>query len=257
MADVDINELIEKFGAEKIQEFFETVVNNTTSDKTKEIANQYLSNLPANVGEPDNIEERIKNIRVGITEHFSIHSFEPYFKGIKTIANPADVVNFDLIIVPGGADINPKIYGQQNKGSEFDEERDVKEIPIVKKAFELNKKIYAVCRGHQLVNALKGCEFVQDILCYGFIPHSYQHELEFHNKGVLYDFFQGKTIISTHHQGVFNTTLRGICYHNGICEGTESKYIITTQFHPEFEPDININKPFFDYLKRWAFIGVK
>jgi putative glutamine amidotransferase len=249
-----VEELVEEFGPEVITNFLTIIQENSTDAKTVEQVTEYLANVAPVKKVEVSPEEKVKliaNIKVGITYEFSFNLFRHYYPNLKVIKDVADVKNFDLIIVPGGADVNPKYYGESNKASDINEARDEQEVPIVQEAFKLRKKVYAVCRGHQLVNILKGCSFVQDIFSYGYKPHLGYHKLTFTtDKGILYKFFNGIDVTSTHHQGVLSTPLKTICTHQDIVEGTESSTIITTQFHPEFMEGM---EPFFEYLKGWAF----
>lgn len=73
--------------------------------------------------------------------------------------------NFDRLIVTGGGDINPKVYGEDlhDKTSRVSDERDHTELNLLKIAEENSIKTLAICRGHQLLNVYKGGTLHQDI----------------------------------------------------------------------------------------------
>lgn len=75
----------------------------------------------------------------------------------------------DGIIVAGGADIHPSVYGQSvtnNRGlSKFDLLRDVRELYTLKLAFDRRTPVLGICRGHQIMGVFKGLkdDFVMDL----------------------------------------------------------------------------------------------
>jgi putative glutamine amidotransferase len=196
----------------------------------------------------DELESKLSKVRVGITYPFSSGIFKSIYPNMTLIRKPEEVINYDLIIVPGGEDVNPTYYGQSNKASDVNRGRDDIEVPIVERALILKKKMFGTCRGHQLINILLKCRYVQDIFSGGFKPHESRHTLHNIRPGSVVDrFFSSKPIVSLHHQGVLgvNSTLRATSSYKDIVESCENSNIITTQFHPEFQEG---NEDFFNYL---------
>ncbi len=63
----------------------------------------------------------------------------------------------DALLLPGGADIDPTMYGQQVCGSEgIDTQRDSKEKEAVELFLRLGKPIMGICRGCQFLNVYFG-----------------------------------------------------------------------------------------------------
>ena len=88
-------------------------------------------------------------------------------------------VNMDLVreisglIITGGGDINPKLYGQENTASiNIDDERDMLEKECISLAFAEQIPILGICRGSQLINVVRGGDLHQDIptIMEGFVP---------------------------------------------------------------------------------------
>ncbi|MFU2180987.1 gamma-glutamyl-gamma-aminobutyrate hydrolase family protein [Streptococcus pluranimalium] len=73
----------------------------------------------------------------------------------------------DKVILTGGQNINPALYGQENLATntddDFFEERDLFEIAILAEALKEGKPIFTVCRGTQLMNVALGGSLHQDI----------------------------------------------------------------------------------------------
>ena len=69
-----------------------------------------------------------------------------------------DLSKFDAIVISGGGDINPNIYGKERleKTVRISDHRDNTELAMLKSAEEHNIKTLAICRGHQLLNGYKG-----------------------------------------------------------------------------------------------------
>jgi putative glutamine amidotransferase len=165
--------------------------------------------------------------------------------------NESTVSDSKLIIFSGGEDINPEIYGEENRFSFFNKERDSVELKILEESLRLNKKILGVCRGHQLINAYLGGKMVQDLRKDLKINHGGKHKLKFLTKNsTIKDHFE--FVNSMHHQGVIKAgkNLVPTSIHKGVLESCENENIITVQFHPEFMSASS----FFNYIKLWKEI---
>ncbi len=78
-----------------------------------------------------------------------------------------------LMILTGGSDINPKIYGEPwykekdwggyNIKSWFDDRRDNYEIEMYNEAVKLGIPVFGTCRGLQLIHALNGGKLIQHV----------------------------------------------------------------------------------------------
>ncbi|MGA2881261.1 MAG: gamma-glutamyl-gamma-aminobutyrate hydrolase family protein [Bryobacteraceae bacterium] len=97
-------------------------------------------------------------IRVGPYEQALIEA------GIQAVRNPDSLDSLDGLLLSGGADINPKQYGQQNAGSdEVDDLRDELEIRLLQEALAADIPVLAICRGLQLFNVVSGGTLVQHL----------------------------------------------------------------------------------------------
>ena len=185
-------------------------------------------------------EKRIK--KVGLAYDAFTGSFASRFQDFRLIRDPEEIADLDLVIFSGGEDISSNIYGERNQYCHgTNKNRDTIETAMYKKAKELNKKMFGVCRGHQLIGALENGTLFQDFVIQGdgdYTYHSQMHELESNgSNSIVYRYFKGIPVTSMHHQAIRSTGLRCTTSHKGIIESCESKNIITVQFHPEFQND--------------------
>lgn len=121
----------------------------------------------------------------------------------------------DGLILSGGVDINPLLYGQDFKKGigNISPERDKFELIVLEEFLKLNKPILGICRGHQLLNVFFGGTLFQDISSDKNIILSHKQELYpeisthkvniIDNDNILFDLY-GKEVMtnSFHHQAV-------------------------------------------------------
>ncbi|WP_407494230.1 gamma-glutamyl-gamma-aminobutyrate hydrolase family protein [Pseudooceanicola sp. MF1-13] len=76
---------------------------------------------------------------------------------------PADVSSIDGLIIGGGDDISPDLYGGEVVASaRLDPARDALERRLVGEAQEQNKPVLGICRGSQMINIALGGTLDQD-----------------------------------------------------------------------------------------------
>lgn len=147
------------------------------------------------------------------------------------------------LILAGGGDIHPSLFGQKNCGSkDIDFSRDRAELALLDTFAAAGKPVLGICRGHQVVNVWAGGGIVQDLG-----EHNAVHRWERGDKthlalactGVLCALYGPRLWVnSAHHQGVgpvgkgLRVTARSA---DGIIEAMEHRTlpVFTTQFHPE------------------------
>lgn len=120
------------------------------------------------------------------TEH-CIGMCEKFFKANFVLLYQSDCENLvewvercDGVILAGGVDLHPSIYGEQvytDKGlSKFDVQRDIRELFLLDRCFATKKPLLGICRGHQILAVYKGLlkDFIMDLsgnVCHQ--PHKY------------------------------------------------------------------------------------
>jgi putative glutamine amidotransferase len=90
---------------------------------------------------------------------------EPTILDYKTHP-PAEVIaNFDGILLAGGGDVLPSIYGEaaHNTFDAAEHGRDDYELELARRALEADLPLFAICRGIQVLNVALDGTLVQDI----------------------------------------------------------------------------------------------
>lgn len=160
----------------------------------------------------------------------------------------------DGLLLPGGGDINPVVYGEQLNPTIWgvDDERDRVELWLAKEVAQSAKPVLAICRGHQIFNVALGGTLWSDINSQmpDALKHDYykirpRHEL-IHEVTITADSLLarslGKTktmVNSLHHQGVrqLGSGLTAVATApDGLIEASElpgHPFALSVQWHPE------------------------
>src|SRR6476659_874820 len=71
----------------------------------------------------------------------------------------------DGLLLPGGIDVAPHLYGQEPHPDlgDVDEGQDAFEIAVAREAWRRRMPIFAICRGIQLLNVALGGDLIQDL----------------------------------------------------------------------------------------------
>lgn len=150
----------------------------------------------------------------------------------------------DGLLLPGGGDADPILYGQENRGSNPpDPDRDRDELELIGRFRARNKPIFGICRGHQMINIAFGGTLIQDLP-----DDRHRHDTEkdadrIHRvettHPLLASLYGAEFVAnSSHHQAVdrlgegLSVTCRS---EDGVVEGIvhENGKIFGVQFHPE------------------------
>ena len=75
----------------------------------------------------------------------------------------ADKSDADALLLPGGGDMEPWRYGQENRASRnLEPERDAAELSLLARFTAAGKPVLGVCRGFQTINVFFGGTLCQD-----------------------------------------------------------------------------------------------
>lgn len=132
-----------------------------------------------------------------VAKLFSDRGFEVYYHSgfpddrLFGLSGPIEP---DLIVLTGGADVNPRVYGEENKGSwGFDNARDAYELEIIRR-YHGKVPFIGICRGAQLLNVMSGGRMIQDLPGH----HSGFREIKINGDPVSYT----AVTQECHHQGM-------------------------------------------------------
>lgn len=179
-----------------------------------------------------------------------------------------EALSCDGLLLPGGADIDPILYGREReeKCGKPNELRDKNEFQIFGTFVETKKPILCICRGFQLLNTVYGGTLYQDIADIKKCSHSdflkrakAVHKVSVAKDTKLYGIF-GKSEVgvnSLHHQAVEsvgeNLVVSAVS-EDGFVEALELKehpFCIGVQWHPEHmsKKDALQQKLFDEFIK--------
>jgi putative glutamine amidotransferase len=71
---------------------------------------------------------------------------------------------YDGLLIPGGGDVNPARYGQENHGSIYImDQLDSLQLSMIDDFVKSNKPVLGICRGHQVINVYFGGTLIQHL----------------------------------------------------------------------------------------------
>lgn len=161
-----------------------------------------------------------------------------------------EMLRCDGLLLPGGADVDPKLYGQEKseKCGKQNELRDAAEMRMLEAFLPTGRPIFCICRGVQLLNVFHGGTLHQDIRDIQKCEHSH---FPSKNKGTHWVTVTPGTrlagllgretvkVNSLHHQAV-NRGGAGLAVsavsEDGFIEALELEahpYCLGVQWHPE------------------------
>lgn len=169
--------------------------------------------------------------------------------------HPGDLAEFDALLLPGGGDVDPALYGDsQRHPATYDviPKRDMLERKLIDEFIAQDRPIFGICRGIQILNVHFGGGLIQHV------PDLVPEERERHEQKDRYDqvhplvaekrtrlgaaFADVLETNSAHHQAVHPDRIgRGLVVAarsgSGVIEAVESEdpsmRISAVQWHPE------------------------
>ena len=164
---------------------------------------------------------------------------EPVFSMDLSLASSCDG-----LLLPGGGDADPALYGQENIATgKIDPDRDRDEMELIAMFRAMNKPIFGICRGLQMLNIALGGTLIQDLPSISHRKDRKTKKDRVHRvrttHPLLADLY-GECFVSNsaHHQAIdrLGEGLAVTCVSDdGVIEGIvhESGQIFAVQFHPE------------------------
>ncbi|MEN3000858.1 MAG: gamma-glutamyl-gamma-aminobutyrate hydrolase family protein [Armatimonadota bacterium] len=182
----------------------------------------------------------------------------------------ADVL--DGLLIPGGADLDPRLFGEEPHPTVRIVARPRFEMEwALLEAFEARRKpVLGICYGAQLLNVWRGGTLYQHLpdLPFVTLPHRRdsheqddpRHFVRLEPTSRLYSLIGQEQFesVSAHHQAVRDVGrgLRVVAYApDGVIEGIEDPelpFFIGVQWHPERDPDAPATRALFEAFIRAA-----
>lgn len=162
----------------------------------------------------------------------------------------------DGVVLPGGGDLDPRLYGQEPGDACYDVNaaQDDLDMAVAHQAIDAGLPVLGICRGHQLLNVLYGGTLIQDLPPGTVVHHEPApaheagpwawHEVEVQagsKVASLYGSTSGAVtvkIASGHHQAV-DRVPEGLAVtavaEDGTIEALEDpdRWVASVQWHPE------------------------
>lgn len=154
-----------------------------------------------------------------------------------------DAMYCDGLLLPGGGDIEPSLFGQANEGStDIDEPLDRLQLKATEAFCKMGKPILGICKGMQILNVYFGGTVRQHLPTAS--AHMYrngdQHHMTIATKDSVFSRIYGLRfcVNSAHHQGIgiLGAGLEAVQFaEDQVIEGIVHTFlpIIGVQWHPE------------------------
>ena len=160
----------------------------------------------------------------------------------------------DAVLLPGGPDIDPAIYGAERHPAtrEVDDARDWLELTLARWTAADDRPLFGICRGHQVMNVAFGGTLIQDIPTEVKTEQNHYSSSDLPRSTLLHDVTLDDdshlaailgtthvTVNSLHHQSV-ERAAPGVVITgyspDGVIEALEvpdKRYVLSVQWHPE------------------------
>lgn len=178
-----------------------------------------------------------------------------------TSLDVVSVEEYDGLLLPGGGDVDPRLFGQLPLAVEEEKDYTAQELLMIRngivngnpwldriqlailKAFRTSRKpVLGICKGMQLINISFGGDMIQHLdtaLAHAYLGKDQYHEAQNGKASFLYELYGERMLVnSAHHQGV-GMPGRGIRYiqyaADGVVEGLQHEFlpVYGVQWHPE------------------------
>jgi len=160
-------------------------------------------------------------------------------------------LNINGLILSGGNNITPSLYGASYDASDSFPERDQTEMKLIDYCLEKDIPILGVCRGMQIINIYFGGTLTQNIQ--NHVNKNHKINISKYNEY----FGESHVVNSFHNFGIYKTDLGDDIEvfaesDDGLIEGIyhKTRRVVGIQWHPERKPTDNISEKFIkDFFK--------
>lgn len=157
---------------------------------------------------------------------------------------PGDIAGCGSLLLPGGGDITPAFFGEQNHGSRnIDTELDILQLQALDLCIKQHIPVLGICKGLQVINVGLGGTLYQDMP--GAQYHRYDGRDQYHdtviqNNSWLFGLFGCRARVNSAHHQCIRRLGHGLaavqhCPEDGCIEAVVHRElpILGVQWHPE------------------------
>ncbi len=222
-----------------------------------------------------------KRVRIGVTGPdrggFTAWTFTKFALFLSeaeavriTPSHPVDPASLDGLIVGGGSDIDPALYGarRHKRTVHIDRRRDKMEWQLLERLYPKNIPILGICRGMQMLNVFLGGTLNQHVfdldLKFAHTRSALPHKMVTIKPHTLLHRILGVRrceVNALHHQSVRKPG-KGLIVNaydeNRIVQGIEHAkhpFYLGVQWHPEYMPQSALQRRLFTALVERARAG--
>ena len=163
--------------------------------------------------------------------------------GIKPVEKVTTLAGLDGLLLAGGSDIDPAVYGapRHPETGKLDHDRDSLEAALLREALDRDLPVFAICRGLQLLNAFLGGTLVQHIELHRYTEQQAAHRITIESHSRLKSILgvDEYVVNSRHHQCVDHVA-SGLAViaraPDNVVEALElpgKRFVLAVQWHPE------------------------
>jgi gamma-glutamyl-gamma-aminobutyrate hydrolase PuuD len=179
--------------------------------------------------------------------------------GIQTVENVTTVAGLDGLLLAGGTDIDPAMYGatRQPETGEPDPDRDSVETVLLREALERDLPVLAICRGLQMLNVVLGGTLAQHIEGHRYRERPDVHPIAIAPHSRLRSILEvDEFVVNSRHHQCADRVASGLVVvaraPDNIVEALElpaKRFVLAVQWHPEDRaggPDARLFEAFRD-----------
>jgi putative glutamine amidotransferase len=167
---------------------------------------------------------------------------------IRPEENVTTVAGLDGLLLTGGPDVDPALYGapRHPETEPPEHDRDSLETALLREALDRDLPVFAICRGLQLLNAALGGTLIQHIAGHQCPKRQAAHPIAIASHSRLESILEAKDeymVNSRHHQCV-DQVASGLVVSarapDNVIEALElpgKRFVLAVQWHPEDRTD--------------------